>query len=116
MISLLQVVSIAYFLGINIYGVIILKAQMDYKKCRHENADSASCGDTPKEKVKKISDFRLILTGLLGGALGILIFMFIYRYRLRSMLLVVLLPVLIALDGYLIFMLFTGGLLNITII
>ena len=116
MISLLQVVLIAYFIGINVYGIIILKAQKDYKKCLLESGDAEHCEQTPKEKVKKITDFRLILTGLLGGALGILLFMFIYRYRLRSMLLVVFLPVLIALDGYLIFMLFTAGISNITII
>ena len=116
MISLLQVVSVAYFIGINVYGIIILKAQKDYKKCLQESDNAEVCEQTPKEKVKKISDFRLILTGLLGGALGILLFMFIYRYRLRSMLLVVFLPVLIALDGYLIFMLFTGGIFNISLI
>lgn len=116
MISLLQVVSIAYLIGINIYGIIILKAQKDYKKCLQENDNAEICEQTPKEKVKKISDFRLILTGILGGALGILLFMFIYKYRLRSMLLVVFLPVLIAVDGYIIFMMFTGGLFNITII
>ncbi len=116
MISLVQIVSVAYFVAINIYGIIILKAQMDYKKCIHENNDENTCEQNPKEKVKKVSDFRLILTGILGGALGILVFMFIYKYRLRSMLLVVLLPVLVALDGYLIFMLFAGGIFNITII
>lgn len=101
MVNLGYVLIATYFLAINIYGAIILKLQ---KK------------DTEKEDLtkKNIRDSRLVLTGILGGALGIYIFMFIYKYRLKSMFLMILMPLLIALTVYLIFTLFNNGLLIIT--
>ena len=63
---IVYVLTIVYFLAINFYGVLMLNFQ---KKAREK-------GD---EENIAISDTKLVLTGILGGATGIFIFMFIYN-------------------------------------
>ena len=74
----------------------MLKFQKKYR----ENGDEESIG---------ISDTKLIITGLLGGALGIFVFMFILKYRLKSIIMMVLMPLFISLNAYLIFVTIYGG-------
>ncbi|MBR2448889.1 MAG: hypothetical protein IKB30_02070 [Clostridia bacterium] len=93
---LVYVLTIVYFLAINLYGILMLHFQ---KKAREE-------GD---EENITISDTKLMLAGLLGGATGIFIFMFIFKYRLKSLFMMVLMPVFIALNIYLLIMVFNGG-------
>ena len=93
---LVYVLTIVYFFAINLYGVLMLHFQ---KKAREE-------GD---EENITISDTKLMLAGLLGGATGIFIFMFIFKYRLKSLFMMVLIPVFIALNIYLLIMVFNGG-------
>lgn len=73
---------------------------LKYQKKARENGDEENIG---------ISDTKLLLTGILGGSLGIYIFMFILKYRLKSFLMMVLMPVFIAINGYILFNLFSGG-------
>lgn len=93
---LVYVLTIVYIIAINLYGVLMLHFQ---KKAREE-------GD---EENITISDTKLMLAGLLGGATGIFIFMFIFKYRLKSLFMMVLMPVFIALNIYLLIMVFNGG-------
>ena len=93
---LVYVLTIVYFLAINLYGILMLHFQ---KNAREE-------GD---EENITISDTKLMLAGLLGGATGIFIFMFIFKYRLKSLFMMVLMPVFIALNIYLLIMVFNGG-------
>ncbi len=92
---LLIIILITYFLSINVYGALMLNFQ---KKCRENNEENSS-----------VSDIKLLLTGALGGATGIYMFMLILKYRLRSFFLMVFLPVMIAVNVFIIISLFKGN-------
>ncbi len=94
--ALIYVLLIAYIIAVNFYGILMLHFQ---KKARLD-------GD---EENISISDTKLFLAGLLGGATGIFIFMFIFKYRLKSLFMMVFMPVLIALNIYLIIVILNGG-------
>ena len=93
----IYVLIIVYIIAINVYGVMMLRFQ---KKAR-ENGDDENL---------MVSDAKLFLTGFLGGATGIYVFMFIFKYRLKSLFMMVFMPVLIALNVYAIIFLMNGGL------
>ena len=94
--TIIYVIAIVYVLAINVYGVMILKFQ---KKSR-ENGDDESL---------IITDSKLLLTGLLGGAVGIYIFMFIFKYRLKSLIMMVFMPIFIAINVYALIFIFSKG-------
>ena len=73
---------------------------LKFQKKAREDGDEENIG---------ISDTKLIITGLLGGALGIFVFMFILKYRLKSIIMMVLMPLFISLNAYLIFVTINGG-------
>ena len=64
--------------------------------------------------LSNVSDGKLVLTGTVGGALGIYIAMFVYKYRLTSFLLMVIMPVFIAIFAYILFVCFTNNFWIIT--
>jgi len=90
---IVYVITIVYLLSINLYGILLLKFQ---KKAK----ETQDCSG-------KISDFKLLLSGALGGALGIFVFMFIFKYRLKSFFMMILMPLFITLNVFLIITLFT---------
>ena len=92
----IYVVIVVYFVAINFYGILMLYYQ---KKAREKGDD---------ENIT-ISDSKLLLTGLLGGATGIFIFMFIFKYRLKSLFMMVLMPVMIAINVFLIIAILNGN-------
>ena len=92
--TIFYIVLIVYLFAVNLYGVLMLHFQ---KKARKE-------GD---EENITVSDFKLVLAGVLGGATGIFTFMFIFKYRLKSIFMMLIMPVLIAVNVYLVIMLFT---------
>ncbi len=94
--TFVYIILIAYLVAINFYGILMLHFQ---KKSREK-------GD---EENITISDGKLMIAGILGGALGIFIFMFIFKYRLKSLLLMVVMPVFIAINVYLIVLAFNTG-------
>lgn len=94
--SLIYVITIVYVLAINLYGILMLR----FQKKERENGDEESIA---------ISDSKLLLTGILGGAIGIFISMFILKYRLKSLFMMVLMPIFIVLNVYLVVIIFNGG-------
>ena len=93
---LIYVLIITYVLAINFYGVLMLRFQ---KKERENNNEYLSVGDG-----------KLFLAGLLGGAIGIFAFMFIFKYRTKSLFLMIIMPLLIAINIYVAILIFSNGL------
>lgn len=93
--TIIYILTIVYIISINLYGILMLH----YQKKSREN----------DEETIEISDTKLILAGLLGGATGIFVFMFIFKYRLKSLFLMVLMPVFIALNVYVLISLLRNG-------
>ena len=91
------IIFAVYLAAVNLYGILMLRFQ---KKAREK-------GD---EENISISDGKLLLTALLGGATGIFVFMFIFKYRLKSIIMMTLIPVMIAINVYIIVLIFQGGL------
>ncbi|MBQ0099558.1 MAG: hypothetical protein KBS91_03320 [Firmicutes bacterium] len=86
-----------YIVAVNFYGILILKYQKEDRFIK-------------EDKHTYVSDGKLFLTALLGGAIGIYVFMFIFKYRTRSILMMTLIPVLIALNVYIFILLYRNGL------
>ncbi|MBO5068280.1 MAG: hypothetical protein J6C62_07765 [Clostridia bacterium] len=95
--TLFYIIVIVYIIAINLYGILMLRFQ---KKAR-EDGDEENIG---------ISDTKLLLAGILGGATGIFVFMFVFKYRLKSLFMMVLMPVFIAINIYLLFIALNSGL------
>ena len=94
--TLVYIIVVSYLIAVNFYGILMLKFQ---KNAREE-------GD---EENISISDSKLLLTGLLGGATGIFVFMFIFKYRLKSLFMMVAMPVLIAINVYIVIIALQNG-------
>ena len=75
-----------YILAVNFASYLLVKRQ-------YEEWES---GDPTAHK----SDGKIILAGLLGGASAIYVTMFCLRYRLSNLLLMIMMPVLAALNFY----------------
>lgn len=91
---LLYIIFSVYILAVNFYAVILLKSQRD--ECEDEGRMASGDG-------------RLILTALLGGAIGIYVSMFIMRYRLKNLLLMILMPVISVINVYFFILAFRSG-------
>ncbi len=95
--TLFIVITIVYFASINLYGFLLLK----FQKQAREKGDEENIA---------ISDGKLLLTGFLGGATGIFICMFALKYRLKSLFMMVLIPVFISINVYLLLFVINNGL------
>ncbi len=93
MLILIRLIVITYILAINVYGFLLIYFQ---KKTMEEMRE------------KSIKDSKLILSGMLGGAVGIYLAMFIFSHRLQNLLLMILIPILIVINAYIIIVAFTG--------
>ncbi|MBQ7408805.1 MAG: hypothetical protein IJW13_06010 [Clostridia bacterium] len=95
MLVFIKVVVIVYFLAINVYGFFLIKIQKNNRTSEERENESNQCRGE-----KEISDGKLFIAGALGGASGIYIAMFIFKYRLTSLFLMVIMPVLITINFY----------------
>ena len=81
--TLLYVLLSVYILAVNFYAFRLVKIQRD-------EFEAGGC----------LSDGKLILTALLGGATAIYVTMFAMHFRLGNLLLMIAMPVLAVLNVY----------------
>lgn len=104
---LLYILVIAYILAVNFYAFLLIKT---LKKAQTETAplqEPSTATPTPEQTDKSIS--KLIITGLLGGAITIYVCMFILKYKRDNLLLMVLMPLLSVLNVYAWVLIFRSG-------
>ncbi|MBO5851792.1 MAG: hypothetical protein J6R29_05630 [Clostridia bacterium] len=87
MLIFLRVVLITYVIAINVYAYLLVSIQKRQKE---------------EQEKSSVKDAKLFIAGLLGGALGVYIAMFALSYRLQNLLLMVIMPIFIVLNIYLI--------------
>lgn len=96
---LLHILLAVYLAAINVYSFILVRTL----KKREET----------READKKSGNAKLFIAGFLGGALAGYVALFALKYRTDNLLLMIVLPVLAALNVYLLVALFRSGVLVI---
>ena len=92
---LLYIIFTVYILAINFYSVMLLI----WQKNEYLSDESKLNG----------GDGNLILSALLGGAIGIYIAMFITKFKLKNMLFMILMPVIGALNVWFFVLAYRSG-------
>jgi uncharacterized membrane protein YsdA (DUF1294 family) len=98
-----SILLVAYILSINFYAFWFVKSVKDKETGKREIEKSE--GALPIEKCNK----RLVLIGVLGGALTVYICMLLFKFRRNELLLMVLMPIVSVVNIYLFFLLFRSG-------
>lgn len=91
----MYIVFTVYIIAINFYSVMLLISQKNEYLTDESKLNSG--------------DGKLILSALLGGALGIYVTMFITRFKLKNMLFMILMPVIGALNVWFIVLAYRSG-------
>lgn len=97
---LLYVLFATYAIAVNVYSIMLLiSLKNDYSE-----------DEKPTQ-----GDSKLLLSALLGGAIGIYVTMFITRFKLKDMTLMLLLPVIAVFNVWLTVTAFRSGLTLIAV-
>ena len=96
MLIFLKVALGVYLIAINVFGFTLVLTQKNQKEER---------------ATVTVRDSKLVMTAVLGGATGIFVSIFVLKYRLQSMLLMVVMPVIIFLNVYMVISFYSGGFL-----
>lgn len=91
----MYIIFTVYILAINFYSVMLLVSQKNEYLTDENKLNSG--------------DGKLILSALLGGAVGIYIAMFITKFKLKNMLFMILMPVIGALNIWFIVLAYRSG-------
>ena len=92
---LMYIVFTVYIIAINFYSIMLLISQKNEYLTDESKLNSG--------------DGKLILSALLGGALGIYVTMFITRFKLKNMLFMILMPVIGTLNVWFIVLAYRSG-------
>ena len=87
MLAFVRIILVVYLIAINLYSFILLRSQ----KISFDEGNECA-----------VKDGKLFIAGLLGGALAIYVSMFIFKFRLQSLFLMVIMPVLIVVNAYIV--------------
>ncbi len=112
---LLYILLVSYILAINFYAFLLVKQLRDKDLEREKTENELSSKTTvsqpttsPAPPAEKYIG-KLLITGLLGGAITIYVCMFIFKWKRSELLLMVLMPLLGVLNVYLWVLLFRSG-------
>lgn len=86
MVTLIKILIAVYLVAVNVYAFFLMRLQKT--QALYSNNTT-------------VKDGKLLLVGIMGGALGIFISAFILSYRRDSMFIMIVMPLLIALTVYL---------------
>ena len=114
---ILYIMLVAYILAINFYAFLLVKSLRDKEKqdeLKNQSAPisefSAHTEDKPSTALQGDKFIgKLLITGLLGGAIAIYACMFIFKFQRSNLLLMVLMPLLGVLNIYLFVLMFRSG-------
>ena len=108
---ILYVLLCAYIVAVNFYAFMLVKTFREQDKeaeLRRQGAPLTEVeheqNDAPQKYIKK-----LLITGVLGGAITIYVCMFLFKWRRTDLVLMVLMPLLGVLNVYLWVLLFRSG-------
>ena len=119
---LLYIILIVYILAVNFYAFLSMRnlissteqaetpvSEKNEKEKTHKLEKAEAIEPPQKTQREFLPDWRLLVTGAAGGAITIYVCMFIYKYKLNNLLLMVLMPVLAAINLYVWILLFSKG-------
>ena len=109
---------VAYILAINFYAFLLVKSLRDKEKQDDINKQAAPITELAEPSQNGVTASspqgdkfigKLLITGLLGGAIAIYACMFIFKFQRSNLLLMVLMPLLGVLNVYLFVLMFRSG-------
>jgi hypothetical protein len=113
------ILLIAYIVAINFYAFILVKSMRDKERdsqayTQAQPLVSANTEGLPSEQANTPTPVqryigKLLITGLLGGAITVYVCMFILKFKRTELLLMVLMPLLGVLNIYTWVLLFKSG-------
>lgn len=98
---MLYIVFGTYLVAVNVYSVMLL---LSIRNETLMDEDKLNSGDG-----------KLLLSAILGGAIGIYVTMFITKFKLKNMLLMILLPVIAVLNVWFCVAAFRSGLTYVAV-
>ena len=107
---ILYILLIAYILAVNFHAFLLIKSLRDKDRETEIQKQVAPQQEQPTSQSKQERYLgKLIVTGVLGGAITLYVSMFIFKWKRSDMLLMLLLPLLGVLNIYLWILLFRSG-------
>ena len=108
---------VAYILAINFYAFLLVKSLRDKEKQDELKRQSAPISDFSVSSERAPTNApqgdkfigKLLITGLLGGAIAIYACTFIFKFQRSNLLIMVLMPLLGVLNIYLFVLMFRSG-------